>query len=83
MGQLLIAMLAAQRANNDGLPIYGAWVAGADWRFVWLEANAYSKSFSYDATNPKALTEIWFILNKTKQMIYKRVEKFEAEKKYR
>lgn len=74
-GQLLIAMLAAQRTNNDGNPVYGAWIAGVDWRFVLLESDQYSESKAYDATDREELAKIWLILNKTKYIIYDRVDK--------
>ena len=52
-GQLLIAMVAAQRANeNIGLtqPVYGSYVLGRFWFFVVLNGKEYSISRAYDAT---------------------------------
>lgn len=74
LGQLLIAMVAAQKLNADGLPIYGAWIMGAIWKFVLLDGDIYAESKAYDAVNEADLTEIWLILAKTKQIIYARVE---------
>lgn len=74
LGQLLIAMLAAQRLNNDKLSVYGAWVMGDNWKFVLLDDKIYSESRTYDAADKDGLTQIWLILNKTKQIIYDRVD---------
>jgi hypothetical protein len=38
LGQLLIAMVAAQKLNLDDKPIYGIYVNGRNWFFVALEA---------------------------------------------
>lgn len=73
-GQLLIAMLAAQKLNDDNSPVYGAWIVGGDWRFVLLDGDKYAESKAYDATDVVELTKIWLILNKTKQIIYDRVD---------
>jgi len=74
LGQLLIAMLTAQRLNNDNLPLYGTWIMGRNWQFVLLHNKIYSESYVYDATNPEELSQIWLILNKTKYIIYDRVD---------
>ncbi|EDN70114.1 hypothetical protein BGP_2120 [Beggiatoa sp. PS] len=50
LGQLLIAMVAAQKLNNDLKPIYGCYVMGRLWFFVVLEGLDYSTSLAYDAT---------------------------------
>jgi hypothetical protein len=74
LGQLLIAMIAAQNDNNNGLPIYGCFVAGATWTFVLVEGNQYSTSQSYDAKDENELIIIWNILHHTKIIIEDRVQ---------
>ena len=52
-GQLLIAMIAAQRANEKiGVtqPVYGSYVLGRFWFFVTLNGGEYAISRAYDAT---------------------------------
>jgi hypothetical protein len=74
LGQLLIAMVAAQYDNNDSLPIYGCFVVGATWRFVLLEGKEYSISQIYDASDEQELRIIWNILHHTKIIIEARVQ---------
>ncbi len=47
-GQALIAMLVAQRLNDNKKPIFGSYVIGRDWFFMTLVNNEYaiSKDFS-------------------------------------
>ena len=47
-GQALIAMLVAQKLNNNEKPIYGSYVIGRNWYFMALVGNEYaiSKDFS-------------------------------------
>ena len=73
-GQLLIAMIAAQRLNADGQPLYGCYVVGSYWRFVLLEGQTYSVSQGYDATDAGELRIIWSVLVHTKQLIEERVK---------
>ncbi len=49
LGQLLIAMVAAQVQNNDAKPIYGIYVNGRNWFFVVLEGQSYAVSVAYSA----------------------------------
>ena len=72
-GQLLIAMVAAQRLNADGQPLYGCYVIGKFWHFVLLEGQTYSVSQGYDATDAGELRIIWSVLVHTKQLIEERV----------
>lgn len=81
LGQLLIAMVTAQKHNADGFPVYGAWILGKSWQFVLLDGNVYSESKTYDASDVEDITKIWLILNKTKQIIYDRVDKLIAIEK--
>ncbi len=50
-GQLLIAMVAAQKLNQDDKPIYGIYVNGRNWFIVILDNNTYSVSNPYVATD--------------------------------
>ena len=74
LGQLLIAMVAAQRLNADGQPLYGCYVIGKFWHFVLLEGQTYSVSQGYDATDAGELRIIWSVLVHTKQLIEERVK---------
>lgn len=69
LGQLLIAMLAAQQRNADGRPLYGAYIIGSSWRFVRLFEKNYSISKTFDASNEDDFKLIWLVLQKTKAMI--------------
>ena len=51
LGQLLIAMVAAQKLNQDDKPIYGIYVNGRNWFIVILDNNVYSVSNPYVATD--------------------------------
>ena len=60
LGQLLIAMVGAQRGNaqrgnvqrqnTEAFPLYGCYVLGRNWFFVILEDQQYAVSRAYDAT---------------------------------
>jgi hypothetical protein len=76
LGQLMIAMVAAQKINNDGNPVYGAYVMGRYWNFVVLKELEYSVSLSYDATKDE-LNDILGILENTKAIIEELAEKIE------
>jgi hypothetical protein len=73
LGQLLIAMLAARELNRDGKPLYGCYIIGRYWTFVLLEGDTYAQTQGYDATDKEELKTIWLILDKTKQIIIRRV----------
>jgi hypothetical protein len=68
LGQLLIAMVAAQKLNNDSKPIYGCYVMGRFWFFVILEELEYSTSLAFDATKDE-IKAIFGILKNTKGLI--------------
>ncbi len=75
-GQLLVAMLAAQRKNKAkeiDIPLYGVYVIGRLWFFLVLEGNHYSKSLAYDATQ-EDLMDIYCILKKVKDYVDKELE---------
>ncbi|MDM8558172.1 hypothetical protein [Candidatus Parabeggiatoa sp. HSG14] len=70
LGQLLIAMVVAQKLNNDNQPIYGCYVMDRFWFFVVLEDIEYSTSLAFDATKNE-IKEIFGILKNTKKIILK------------
>ncbi len=72
LGQLLIAMVAAQVQNADGEILYGCYVSGRNWFFVFLNNKEYAVSKAYDATE-KSIYNIFAILLWFKQ---KTEEKF-------
>ena len=56
IGQLLIAMVAAQTLNADNQPIYGIYVNGRNWFFVVLDAKEYTVSNAYNITSDDIFT---------------------------
>lgn len=69
LGQLLIAMMAAQVQNNNGKAIYGCYVLGEHWHFVVLDNKEYGASVSYNVTKPKELEQMICILKEQKRYI--------------
>ncbi len=69
LGQVVVAMVAAQRLNNDGKPIYGAYVVGRQWFFLVLHECAYALSLACDATKEDELRQIFRMLKYIKHMI--------------
>jgi hypothetical protein len=79
LGQLLIAMIAAQTRNennhqNADRPVFGCYVTGRLWFFVILEGKNYSVSKSFDSADTD-LTQIIAILNKGKKYIEEQMVK--------
>jgi hypothetical protein len=69
LGQLLIGMVAAQSKNdNDGLPIYGCYVSGRNWFFVFFIGNQYCVSNAYNASDDD-IYKIFAILKKCKALV--------------
>ncbi|PWK29475.1 hypothetical protein LV89_00315 [Arcicella aurantiaca] len=68
LGQLLVAMVAAQIRNNDNRPIYGSYIVGRLWFFVCLIEKEYSVSLAYDATQDD-LSNIYAILKQANRYI--------------
>lgn len=62
LGQLLIAMVAAQLQNADEKPIFGCYVSGRNWFFVILDGKEYAVSSAYDATDDVKIKQILVIL---------------------
>ena len=74
LGQLLSAMIAVQKLNDDDKPVYGIYVMGRLWSFVVLHKNEYSVSLAFDATK-KEIFDIFCILKNTKNIIEKMILK--------
>jgi hypothetical protein len=68
LGQLLVAMVTAQIRNNEDRPIMGCYIVGRFWFFVILDANQYSVSLAYDATQDD-IKNIYAILKKARNYI--------------
>jgi hypothetical protein len=68
-GQMLAAMIAAQKLNNNGKVMYGSFVVGRDWFFTVLDGKNYSRSESFRLTQPKELRQVILTLRKLKQII--------------
>jgi len=69
LGQLMTAMVAAQKLNNDNNPLYGAYIMGRLWFFVVLYGVEYCVSLGHNAAKPEELKEIFGILRNTKRII--------------
>ncbi len=67
LGQLLIAMVAAQVQNEDEKPLLGCYVSGRNWFFVVLDAKKYAVSPAYDATDEVKIKQILAILSYFKE----------------
>ena len=66
LGQLLIAMVGAQRQNELSFPLYGCYVLGRSWFFVLLEQQQYAVSAAFDATQ-EDIFRIYSILEEINQ----------------
>jgi hypothetical protein len=69
LGQLLVAMLAAQHRNSAPQPLYGCYIVGRIWSFVLLEGRQFAESQGYDATDASELRIIWSVLRETRRRI--------------
>lgn len=68
-GQVLAAMVAAQKLNQHDSPVYGAYVMGRNWFFVVLHGATHAASLAYDATKAEELRQIFTMLKFIKQLI--------------
>ncbi len=71
-GQMLAAMLIAQHKNNDGKPVYGAWLTGSFWEFAILKDKTYFSSYTFNSVERQDLLQIVFILRRLKDLILNR-----------
>lgn len=68
LGQVLIAMVAAQNINNTEMPILGAYISGRNWFFVVLVGNQYAHSNAFNASD-EAIFQVFSILKKSKLLV--------------
>ena len=73
MAQLLEAFLIAQEMNQNGKPMYGVDIMGANWRFVIMDSREYCISETYDSVNKTDLLAIISILRKFKYILETRL----------
>jgi hypothetical protein len=73
MAQLLESFLIAQEMNQNGKPMYGVDIMGANWRFVILEGREYCISEAYDSVNKTDLLAIITILRNFKYILETRL----------
>jgi len=72
LGQLLIAMINAQKLNQEAKKtFYGAYTIGRFWFFIILKEKTYSVSRAYDATQKDDMSDMIVILKKVKKHIHK------------
>ena len=82
LGELLIALVAIQQANETmdlRFSLYGAYVVGQFFYFVILDGKAFSKSKPYVASKEKEIFEIFCILSEVKVYIDRLIEKEKME----
>ena len=66
IGQLLSAMLVAQKLNSNGKPIYGCYVVGRFWFFVVLIGKEYAITSGHIASNTDIFTIYGMLVNMKK-----------------
>lgn len=67
--QMLVAMLAAQEANQDNAPVYGGFLIGSVWRLATLVGSDYCTSRQYFASQQDDLLALVFALRHLKSLI--------------
>ncbi len=67
--QMLAAMLAAQKANNNGKPVYGGFLIGSVWRLATLIDKQYCTSRQFFASDKDDLQRLAFALRHLKALI--------------
>jgi hypothetical protein len=72
-GQLLVTTLAAQHLNAESDPLYGCYIVGRIWTFVFLTGRTFAEWQGYDASDPGELRIVLAILQATKRRIEARV----------
>jgi hypothetical protein len=72
-GQALIAMLTAQKLNDDEYPIFGCYIVGRMWVFMALEGKKYALSEAFTVDN-NDIFEIYRILKSLKFHIEQRIK---------
>jgi hypothetical protein len=74
LGQVLIAMVAAQLINQDDEPIYGVYIVGRLWHFLVLHEKKYCLNLALDATKQNDIESIFFMLRYIKHIAKDRTE---------
>ena len=65
--------MIAQEKNQNGKPMYGVDIMGANWRFVIMDGREYCISETYDSVNKIDLLAIISILRKFKYILETRL----------
>ena len=73
MAQLLEAFLIAQEKNQNGKPLYGVDIMGANWRFVIMQGKEYCISHAFDSVDRTDLLTIIAVLRKFKYILETRL----------
>jgi hypothetical protein len=74
LGQVLIAMVAAQMINQDSEPVYGVYIVGRFWHFLVLHEKKYCLNLALDATKKNDIESIFFMLKYIKKIVKDRTE---------
>ncbi len=67
--QMLLAMLAAQKENNDDRPVFGGFLIGPVWQMATLVGNEYCSSKPFYATEMDDLRALAYALRHLKALI--------------
>ncbi len=67
-GQALIAMLVAQKLNENKFPIYGCYVISRNWYFMVLQEKEYAISNDFSCVNDEVFDIYKFLKNLTIQI---------------
>ena len=73
MAQLLEAFLIAQEKNQNGKPMYGVDIMGANWQFVIMEGREYCIAKPLSAIDKDDLLKIIAILRKFRHILETRL----------
>ncbi|MEM9847019.1 MAG: hypothetical protein AAF847_03955 [Bacteroidota bacterium] len=75
LGQLLVAMVNAQRLNDPPKEhLYGCYTIGRFWFFVLLEGTSYGVSRAYDATQEDDINQMVIILKRVEDYIKQKIK---------
>ncbi len=67
-GQALIAMLVAQKLNDNKQPIFGCYIVGSRWCFMAIDGKEYSISHSFSCDDDE-IYDIYRILKSLRHQI--------------
>lgn len=73
IGQNLAAMLVGQVLNDSEMGVYGCYVVGRNWFFMFLKSKQYAISKSFPADDKRVLLIIVKILKKLRTIIHKQI----------